>query len=95
MKKAGASCPGLPFSLQPFLASRLHEIEVGEVPIEYRRGGGLEPLVEQGGVDGAEVGVHPQVAVVEVRQAGVLAVDATLDRATRQEQDAGRAVVRS
>lgn len=86
MKKAGAYASAFP-------ASRLHKIEVREAAVQDGRGGRLEPLVQQGRVDGAEVGVHPQVAVVEVRQAGVFAVDAALDGPAREEHDAGRPVV--
>ena len=64
-----------------------------EAAVQDGRRGGLEPLVQQRGVDAAEVGVHPQVTVVGVGEAGVLAVDAALDRAADQKHDAGRAVV--
>ena len=45
-----------------------------------------EPVVEQGRIDPAEVGVELQVVVVEVGQAGVLADDAALDRRPGHEQ---------
>src|SRR4051794_25642064 len=52
-----------------------------------------QPVVEEGRVDGAEVGVESQVAVVEVRQAGVLADDAPLHRRPGHEQARAGAVV--
>ena len=67
--------------------------EVRELVAEDGLGVGAEPLVEQGGVDGAVVGVEAQVAVVQVGQAGVVAVDAALDARAGYEHDAGRAVV--
>jgi len=64
-----------------------------EAAAEDRLGGSRQPFVQQGGVDAAVVGVHAQVAVVEVGQAGVVAVDAAFDPASGEEHDAGGAVV--
>ena len=53
----------------------------GELAAEDEFAGGLEPALEDGGVHAAEIDVVHQVAVVEVRQARVLAEGAGLYRA--------------
>ena len=51
-----------------------HELQVFVAAAEDGFAVGAEPAVEEGGVDGAEVGGEAQVARVQVGQAGVLAV---------------------
>src|SRR5215469_9402244 len=64
----------------------LERLDVRELAAQHRGAVAAEPVVEQGGVDAAEVGVVLQVAGVEVLQAGVGADDAALDRRPGHEQ---------
>ena len=52
-----------------------------------------EPLLNHRRVDAAEVGSHLQVTVVQIRQAGVLAVESALDAAANDEHRGGGSVV--
>ena len=52
-----------------------------------------QPTVELSSIDAAEVGVELEVVGVEIRQTGVLADDAPLDRRPGDEQARGSAVV--
>lgn len=55
--------------------------------------GHVQPLVEDTGVDGAEVGVVFEVAVGEFVEAGVVAMDAGFDLAADEEDGGGFAVM--
>ena len=77
----------------PSVQNRLDEPEVFVAGAEDGLAVGAEPAVNQGGVDGAEVGGEAQVARVQVGQAGVLAVEAALDRLADDEHLGGGAVV--
>src|SRR5690606_19763070 len=54
---------------------------------------GFQPVLEHPGVDAAEVEVEFQVAVVEVREGGVVAEEAGADHRASEKHRGGGAVV--
>src|SRR5262245_50428185 len=71
----------------------LDQVEMLERAVEDHLAVAAQPLVEQGGVDAAEVGVIAQVARVEIGQARVLANQPALDRRPGDEQTRAGAVI--
>src|SRR6266852_2836750 len=73
----------------------LDHVQVFKLRAEDGLAVAAEPLVEQGRIQAAEVGVVLQVAVVEVLQAGVVADEAALHARTGDEEARAGAVVGS
>src|SRR5262245_41333994 len=72
------------------LRQEVHRWEFGAEDVLGLR---VEPLFEDAGVDGAEVDVELEVAVVEVLEVGRLAVDAAFDAVPDDEHGRGGPVV--
>src|SRR5205823_6571385 len=69
-----------PSNIVVFLLSRLGEgeVDVAVVALDDFARVGPQPVAYDRGVHRSEVGLHPQVPLVEVREVGVGAVDAAL-----------------
>ena len=61
----------------PEIDLRLNEVNVWEFTTEGRFAGKTESLVENRGIDRAEVGVESEIALVDVGQAGMFANEST------------------
>lgn len=74
---------------------RLHKPQRFEFPTQNLFGRNLEPVVEQRGIDRAEVGCELEVSVGEVGQARMRSVKSPLSCRSQREQHRCRAVISS
>ncbi len=70
------------------------QIQPAELSTQHRGRGRMQSMFQQGGINAAEVGVVHEVAAFEFGQAGMLADEAALQRATEEEERGGRAAER-